>query len=54
LNNSSVLGLKNLSDSDWEAILPNGATKVYNPGQVIRLGKGIKIKFSHQNVAEVK
>jgi serine/threonine protein kinase len=53
VNNPSVLGLKNLSDNAWEAVLPNGASKVFNPGQVIRLGKGIKIKFSHQIVAEV-
>lgn len=53
LNNPSLLGLKNLSGTTWEAILPNGMSKGYNDGQVIKLGRGIKINFGNGNMAEV-
>lgn len=52
-NNPSLLGLRNDSDNTWEAILPNGSSKGYPNGQVIKLGKGIKINFGNGNVAEV-
>lgn len=52
-NNPSLLGLRNDSNNIWEAILPNGASKGYPNGQVIKLGKGIKINFGNGNVAEV-
>lgn len=52
-NNPSLLGLRNDSNNTWEAILPNGSSKGYPNGQVIRLGKGIKINFGNGNVAEV-
>ena len=52
-NNPSLLGLRNDSNNTWEAILPNGASKGYPNGQVIKLGKGIKINFGNGNVAEV-
>lgn len=52
-NNPSLLGLRNDSSNIWEAILPNGASKGYPNGQVIKLGKGIKINFGNGNVAEV-
>lgn len=52
-NNSSLLGLRNDSNNTWEAILPNGSSKGYPNGQVIKLGKGIKINFGNGNVAEV-
>lgn len=52
-NNPSLLGLKNDSNNTWEAILPNGSSKGYPNGQVIKLGKGIKINFGNGNVAEV-
>lgn len=51
--NPGVLGLRNDSDYTWEAILPNGASKGYPNGQVIKLGKGMKINFGNGNVAEV-
>ena len=41
-NNPSLLGLRNDSNNTWEAILPNGSSKGYPNGQVIKLGKGIK------------
>lgn len=53
-NNPALLGLKNCAGTTWEAILPNGTTKGYPDGQVIKLGKGMKINFGHGNVAEVK
>lgn len=52
-NNPSVLGLRNDSDFTLEAILPNGVSKEYPRGQVIRLGKGLKINFGNKNVAEI-
>ena len=50
-NNPSLLGLRNDSNNTWEAILPNGSSKGYPNGQVIKLG--IKINFGNGNVAEV-
>ena len=38
-NNPSLLGLRNDSNNTWEAILPNGSSKGYPNGQVIKLGK---------------
>lgn len=52
-NNPSLLGLRNDSNNTWEAILPNGSSKGYPNGRVIKLGKGIKINFGNGNVAEV-
>lgn len=52
-NNPALLGLRNDSDNTWEAILPNGTNKGYSKGQVIKLGKGMKINFGNGNVAEV-
>ena len=52
-NNPALLGLRNDSDTTWEAILPNGTSKGYPKGQVIKLGKGMKINFGNGNVAEV-
>ena len=52
-NNPALLGLRNDSDNIWEAILPNGTSKGYPNGQVIKLGKGIKINFGNGNVGEV-
>lgn len=52
-NNPSLLGLRNDSNNTWEDILPNGSSKGYPNGQVIKLGKGIKINFGNGNVAEV-
>lgn len=49
----SVIGLKNLSGSTWVAVLPNGNTKEYPDGQVIKLGRGLKIIFGAQNTGEV-
>lgn len=53
-NDPSLLGLKNCSGSVWEAILPNGTSKEYADGQVIKLGRGMKIKFGNNNTAEIK
>lgn len=52
-NNPALLGLKNDSNNTWEAILPNGTSKGYPNGQVIKLGKGIKINFGNGNIGEV-
>lgn len=52
-NNPALLGLRNDSNNTWEAILPNGTSKGYLNGQVIKLGKGMKINFGNGNVGEV-
>lgn len=52
-NNPALLGLRNDSNNTWEAVLPNGASKGYTNGQVIKLGKGMKINFGNGNVAEI-
>jgi len=49
----SIVGLRNDSGVAWTAILPGGASKSYGPGQVIRLGKGLKINFGNGNVGEI-
>lgn len=52
-NNPALLGLRNESNNSWEAILPNGTSKGYARGEVIKLGKGMKINFGNGNVAEI-
>lgn len=49
----SLVGLKNNSDHSWTAILPNGTSKAYTNGQVIKLGRGLKINFGNGNEAEI-
>lgn len=49
----SLVGLKNNSDFNWTAILPNGTSKAYSNGQVIKLGRGLKINFGNGNEGEI-
>jgi len=49
----SLVGLRNNSDFSWTAILPNGASKPYSSGQVIKLGRGLKINFGNENEGEI-
>lgn len=49
----SLVGLKNNSDFNWTAILPNGISKAYSNGQVIKLGRGLKINFGNGNEGEI-
>lgn len=49
----SLVGLKNNSTMNWTAILSNGVTKAYGNGQVIKLGRGLKIDFGNGNEAEI-
>lgn len=49
----TALGVRNLSDYSWTAILPNGATKAFSPGEVIRLGRGMKINFGGGNEGKI-
>lgn len=51
--NPALLGLKNTSGSTWQAILPNGTSKDYPDGQVMKIGRGMKINFGHNNMAEI-
>lgn len=52
-NDPNVIGLKNCSGNVWVAALPNGATKDYPDGQVIKLGRGLKITFGTNNTGEI-
>lgn len=45
ITDPTVLGLKNLTDTEWEAELPNGSARKFTKGQVVKLGRGVKIKF---------
>ncbi len=49
----SLVGLKNNSNFSWTAILPNGISKPYSNGQVIKLGRGLKINFGNGNEGEI-
>lgn len=52
-NNPALLGLRNDSNITWQAILPNGTSKEYPKGQVVKIGKGMKINFGNGNVADI-
>ncbi|MDE6091586.1 MAG: hypothetical protein K2G14_00640, partial [Ruminococcus sp.] len=49
----AVSGLKNNSGRTWTAVAPNGASKNYESGQVIKLVKGLKIRFGNGNDGEI-
>ena len=49
----SLVGLRNNSDFNWIAILPNGASKPYSNGQVIKLVRGLKINFGNGNEGKI-
>ncbi|MDE5772053.1 MAG: serine/threonine-protein kinase [Ruminococcus sp.] len=49
----AVAGLKNNSGRAWTAVAPNGASKSYESGQVIKLVKGLKIRFGNGNDGEI-
>ena len=49
----SLVGLRNNSDFNWTATLPNGVSKPYSNGQVIKLGRGLKINFGNGNEGEI-
>ncbi len=51
--NPAALGLRNNSGKDWQAVLPNGNSKVFHTGEVIKIGAGITIKFGNRNDAEI-
>lgn len=52
-NDPTAIGLKNIFDNVWIATLPNGDSKSFSKGEVIKLGKGLKIDFGHNNVYEI-
>ncbi len=53
-NNPDVLGLKNKTSHDWEAINPvNGERKAIEPGKAFKIRKGLKIDFGHDNIGEI-
>lgn len=52
-NDPTIVGLKNNSDNTWIGILPNGQTKSFGKGEVVKLGKGLKINFGNNNICEI-
>lgn len=52
-NNPSILGLKNDSDSVWNATIPDGTTRSYDNGNVIKIGRGLKVNFGGGNNGEI-
>ena len=49
----SAIGLRNKSGNSWTAILPDGTTRPCSDGQVIKLGRGLKINFGNGNEGEI-
>lgn len=49
----SIMGLRNDTEMTWNVTLPNGTSKSYVKGQVIKLGTGIKINFGNGNIGEI-
>ena len=52
-NDPRLLGLRNESGNNWSVVLPNGTSKQYANGQVIKIERGIKVNFGNGNEAEV-
>lgn len=52
-NNPGIIGLKNNSGMTWDVTLPNGTGKPYENGQVVKVGRGLKINFGNGNTAEI-
>lgn len=50
----SVIGIRNLSSSSWNVVLPNGMQKIYEKDSVVKIMKGLKIDFGSGNIAEIK
>ena len=50
---ATLIGLRNDTDSTWNVTLPNGVSKSYTRGQVIKIGKGLKINFGNGNIGEI-
>lgn len=44
-NDPGMFGLKNLSNQNWQATLPDGTTHQIAPGRSVRLGNFVKIDF---------
>jgi RsiW-degrading membrane proteinase PrsW (M82 family) len=42
---SAMLGLKNLSTSNWQADTPDGQRRQLSPGRILRIARGVRIDF---------
>ncbi len=51
--NPNVLGLRNDSNTAWEALLQDGTKKAFTKGEVMKLSKGLKINFGNGNLGEI-
>ena len=49
----NLSGLRNATNSQWVAVLPNGNSRSYGKGETIRLGRGIRICFGSGLEGEV-
>lgn len=49
----NVLGLKNLTNQPWSAILPDGTTRQVPPGRSVRIAAGTRIQFG-PHTAEIR
>ena len=49
---SGAIGLKNLSNTPWTVVLPNGNVKVINKGEGLPVKIGLKIRFGQEEIGE--
>lgn len=53
-SNPGVLGLKNRTSHEWEAINPaNGERKAIESGKAFKIRNGLRIDFGHDNIGEI-
>lgn len=48
------IGLRNVSKNSWKGITPNGDEKLFDPGKVIPIRRGLKIDFSNGKIAHIQ
>lgn len=46
-NNASIMGIRNLSEQTWNVTLPDGSTKIYEKGKVVKVSEGVIINFGN-------
>ena len=52
-NNAAIMGIRNLSDRSWMVTLPDGSTRTFDKGQVVKVGKGININFGNGTEGQI-
>ena len=51
--NPGVFGLKNSSGISWEALLPDGTSRIVKDNETVKLVKGMHIKFAYNHIGEI-